>query len=125
MKNFNLLSKKCEGFTPSSVIDYVQKSKHSAHTEKVFAGMLKFALTQINETIGKGHKCYLYTHPHKDWSEETLAAFDKAETLYKEEYNKDAKIHLYKFRGEEKFNYYFIKGEQLGEKFELLFIEEL
>lgn len=125
MKNFHLLAKKCEGFTPLAMIVYVQKCNHPLHVEKVFAGMLKYALTKINEQIAKTSRSYLYNLPHKDWKEDILAAFEHAETIYKDDYGKDAQIRVYKFRGEEKFNYYFIKGEQLGEKFELLFLEEL
>lgn len=125
MKNFTLLVTKCEGFSPLDVISYVQKCEHNLHVEKVFANMLKYALTKISETVSKEHRCYLYDHPRKEWSSATQAAFDNAETIYKDDYGKDTKICVYKFQGEEKFNYFFIKGEQLGEKFELLFLEEL
>ena len=125
MKNFNLLAKNCEGFTPLATIAYVQKCKHQLHTERVFAGMLKYAISQINDAVAKEHRCYLYNQPKKDWSDEAQAAFANAETIYKDEYGKEAEIRVYKFRGEEKLNYYFIKGEQLNEKLEILFIEEL
>ncbi len=125
MKNFALLSKNCEGFTPLATIGYIQKCKHHLHTEKVFAGMLKYALTKINETVAKEHRCYLYNHPQKSWTDEIKKAFEKAEILHTETYSQDAHIQVFKFRGEEKLNYYFIKGEQSGEKFELLFLEEL
>lgn len=125
MKNFALLSKNCVGFTPLATIGYIQKCKHQLHTEKVFAGMLKYALTKINEDVAKEHRCYMYNHPQKSWPDEIQKAFEKAEILYKEYYSKDAEICVFKFRGEEKLNYYFIKGEQLNEKFELLFLEEL
>ncbi len=125
MKNFALLSKKCVGFTPLATIGYIQNCKHQLHTEKVFAGILKYALTKINEAVAKEHRCYLYNQPKKDWCAEAQAAFAKAETIYEEKYGMEAEIHVYKFRGEEKFNYYFIKGEQLGEKIEILFLEEL
>ncbi len=124
MKNFALLAKKCEGFTPKATIDYVKECLHPTHSEKVFAGMLKYALGKINENTGK-NKCYLFRLPKKDWKEEVQAAFENADVIYKDDYGKDGKIRVYKFRGEEKFNYYFIKGEQLGEKFEILFLEEL
>lgn len=125
MKNFAMLAKNCVGFTPLATIGYIQKCTNQLHTEKVFAGMLKYALTKINESTDKKNRCYLYIQPKKEWNDETLLAFENAETLYKDEYGKEAKIRLYKFRGEEKFNYYFIKADQLGEKFELLFVEEL
>lgn len=125
MKNFALLSEKCVGFTPSSTVNYIQKCKHQSHTEKVFAGLLKYVLTKINERTDKKHRCYLYSQPKKNWSSATLEAFEKAELIYHEDYDKQANISLYKFRGEEKFNYFFIQGEQLGEKFEILFLEEL
>lgn len=125
MKNFAMIAKKCEGFTPLATISYVQKCKHSLHTEKVFAGMLKYAITKINEDVAKEHRCYLYKQPQNQWPESAQAAFAKAETIYEEKYGTEAAIRVYKFRGEEKFNYFFIQGEQLGEKFEILFLEEL
>ena len=125
MKNFALLSKKCVGFTHLATIGYIQKCKHQLHTEKVFAGILKYALTKINEAVAKEHRCYLYNQPQNQWPEGALAALANAETIYEEKYGTEAEIHVYKFRGEEKFNYYFIKGEQLGEKIEILFLEEL
>lgn len=125
MKNFALLAKNCEGFTPLATVSYIQKCFHPHHTEKIFAGMLKYALTKINESVDKEHKCYLYILPKKNWNTNVQSAFEKAETIYKDEYDKAAEIRVYKFRGEEKFNYYFIKGKQLNEKFELLFLEEL
>lgn len=120
-----MIAKNCEGFTPLATVGYIQKCKHQLHTEKTFAGMLKYALTKINESVAKEHRCYLYNHPKKEWSDEAQAAFEQAETIYKDDYGKEAEIRVYKFRGEEKFNYFFIKGEQLNEKFELLFLEEL
>lgn len=125
MKNFALLSKNCVGFTPSSTVNYIQKCKHPSHTEKVFAGMLKYAITKINEAVAKERWCYLYNQPQNQWPEGALAALANAETIHEEKYGTEAQIRVYKFRGEEKLNYYFIKGEQLGEKFEILFLEEL
>ncbi len=125
MKNFALLSKKCVGFTPLATIGYIQKCKHQLHTEKVFAGMLKYAITKINEAVAKERRCYLYNQPQNQWPEGALAALANAETIYEEKYGTEAEIHVYKFRGEEKLNYYFIKGESLGEKIEILFLEEL
>lgn len=125
MKNFTLLAKNCVGFTPSSTVNYIQKCKHPSHTEKVFAGLLKYVLMKINERTDKKHRCYLYVQPKKNWSQATLEAFDKAELIYYEDYDKQTNISLYKFQGEPKFNYFFIQGEQLGEKIEILFLEEL
>ncbi len=123
MKNFALLKKNCEGFSPVAVIAYIQKCQHPLHSEKMFAGMLKYAMAKIAEKSNPNSRIYLYHLDKKSWSQEMLNAFDTAEQVYKDDFGKEAKIRMYRFSFENKI-YYFIKGEQLGEKFELLFIEE-
>ncbi len=123
MKNFALLNKNCEGFSPAAVISYIQKCNHPQHTEKMFAGMLKYAIAKVAETAHSGSRVYLYHQEKKNWPQEMLDAFDFAEQLYKDDLGREAKIKLHQFRADDRI-YYFIKAEQLGEKFELLFIEE-
>lgn len=125
MKNFNSLNLKCEGRSPQATAEYITKRcEHPVRHEKVFADMLVAALKKIAATANEKNRCYLYNQKRKDWSAETQKAFEKADKIYEEPYGESA-LRVYKFRGEERVNYYLVEGNQLSEAFEILFIEEL
>lgn len=125
MKNLTLLNKKCAGWKPSDVANYVKKCDHTSHLEKEFSDILNQSLKEITQTAAPERKVFLYNEPKNTWPQEKAAAYAQAKQLHFGEFGADVSVSLKMFKPEDNYVYYLIEAKQGGEEVELLFLEEM
>lgn len=125
MKNLGLLNKKCSGWKPSELVEYIKKCDHHSLLQRQFAEQLTQALKTIAETATPGKKVFLYNEPKNTWASETVAVYESASVLFEETSIADVSVKLSMFHPEPDYIYFLIDAKQENETVELLFLERM
>ena len=121
MKNLLKLKEKCEGFTPLSVVTYVEKRLNDTPEEALFAKLMVKALKKINERARRPQKVFMYK---TDGVSLEKASKDHFLAEIFNEHAGDMFIKVYRYK-EGSFYHYLMQAKQFGEPVEILFLEEI